>query len=89
MFFDCCALAMCVISIKKLFVAADFYGIAFVIISVAAAAVAAAVTVQTVKNGVIFNESAAEFTLPDGVYPLYLTFKGGGSVSLLSFEFLH
>lgn len=31
----------------------------------------------------------AEFTIPDGIYPLYLTFKGDGNPSLLSFEFLH
>ena len=34
-------------------------------------------------------DNKAEFTIPDGVYPLYLTFKGMGNPSLLSFEFLH
>ena len=37
----------------------------------------------------VWETNQAEFTLPDGVYPLFLTFKGGGSTSLLSFEFLH
>ena len=37
----------------------------------------------------VWEDGQAEFTLPDGVYPLYLTFKGAGSTSLLSFEFLH
>lgn len=45
------------------------------------------------KIGVDFctawTDSKAEFTLPDGVYPLYLTFKGMGNPSLLKFEFLH
>ena len=36
-----------------------------------------------------WEDGKAEFTIPDGVYPLYLTFKGGGTPSLLSFEFLH
>ena len=37
----------------------------------------------------VWEDGVAEFTVPDGVYPLFLTFKGGGSTSLLSFEFLH
>ena len=37
----------------------------------------------------VWEEHTAEFTVPDGVYPLYLTFKGVGNPSLLSFEFLH
>ena len=45
------------------------------------------------KIGVDFctawTDNKAEFTLPDGVYPLYLTFKGMGNPSLLKFEFLH
>ena len=45
------------------------------------------------KIGVDFctawTEGTAAFTVPDGVYPLYLTFKGVGNPSLLSFEFLH
>ena len=36
-----------------------------------------------------WEDGKAEFTIPDGTYPLYLTFKGGGTPSLLSFEFLH
>lgn len=36
-----------------------------------------------------WTEGTAEFTVPDGVYPLYLTFTGVGNPSLLSFEFLH
>ncbi|MCQ2482968.1 MAG: family 43 glycosylhydrolase [Clostridia bacterium] len=31
----------------------------------------------------------AEMNLPDGVYPLYFTFKGDGNPSLKSFKFLH
>ena len=31
----------------------------------------------------------ADFTIADGTYPLYLTFKGMGNPSLKSFEFLH
>ena len=30
-----------------------------------------------------------DLSIPDGVYPLYLTFKGGGNPSIKSFEFLH
>ena len=45
------------------------------------------------KIGVDFctawTEGTAEFTVPDGTYPLYLTFKGVGNPSLLSFCFLH
>ena len=45
------------------------------------------------KIGVDFctawTEGTAEFTVPDGTYPLYLTFKGVGNSSLLSFCFLH
>ena len=37
----------------------------------------------------VWEEHTAEFSVPDGVYPLYLTFKGVGNPSLLSFEFLH
>lgn len=36
-----------------------------------------------------WTDNKTEFTIPDGVYPLYLTFKGTGNPSLLSFEFLH
>ena len=36
-----------------------------------------------------WEEHIARFDIADGVYPLYLTFKGMGNVSLLSFEFLH
>ena len=36
-----------------------------------------------------WTDNKAGFTIPDGVYPLYLTFKGMGNPSLLSFEFLH
>ena len=36
-----------------------------------------------------WTEGRAEFTIPDGVYPLYLTFKGMGNPTLLNFEFLH
>ncbi len=37
----------------------------------------------------VWGDQIAKFTVPDGVYPLYLTFRGVGNVSLLSFEFLH
>ena len=37
----------------------------------------------------VWEEGVAEFTIEDGTYPLYLTFKGDGSKSLLAFEFLH
>jgi carboxylesterase type B len=37
----------------------------------------------------VWETGSAGFTLPDGVYPLYLTFKGDGTKSLLSLEFLH
>ena len=36
-----------------------------------------------------WTPGTCEFTVPDGVYPLYLTYKGVGNPSLLSFEFLH
>ena len=36
-----------------------------------------------------WEDHKAEFTVADGVYPLYLTFRGNGNPSLLSFEFLH
>ena len=36
-----------------------------------------------------WTEGKAEFTVPDGIYPLYLTYKGVGNPSLKSFEFLH
>ena len=36
-----------------------------------------------------WTPGTCEFTVPDGIYPLYLTYKGGGNPSLLSFEFLH
>ena len=36
-----------------------------------------------------WTEGTAEFTIPDGIYPLYLTYKGVGNPSLKSFEFLH
>lgn len=36
-----------------------------------------------------WTEGKAEFTIEDGVYPLYLTFKGMGNPSLKCFEFLH
>ena len=37
----------------------------------------------------VWEDGTASFTLPDGPSPLYLTFKGDGSKSLLAFEFLH
>ena len=36
-----------------------------------------------------WTEGTAEFTVPDGLYPLYLTYKGVGNPSLRSIEFLH
>ena len=36
-----------------------------------------------------WEDHKAEFSIADGVYPLYLTFRGNGNPSLLSFEFLH
>ena len=37
----------------------------------------------------VWETGTAEFTIADGVYPLYLTFKGNGNPSVLSLEFLH
>ena len=36
-----------------------------------------------------WTEGTAEFTVPDGIYPLYLTYTGVGNPSLKSIEFLH
>ena len=36
-----------------------------------------------------WGDHTAEFIIADGVYPLFLTFRGSGNPSLLSFEFLH
>ncbi|MCR5502840.1 MAG: family 43 glycosylhydrolase [Lachnospiraceae bacterium] len=37
----------------------------------------------------VWTESSSEFTIPDGVSALYLTFRGTGNGCLNSFEFLH
>ena len=37
----------------------------------------------------VWDDHTAGFEIEDGTYPLYLTFKGIGNPSLLSFEFLH
>ena len=37
----------------------------------------------------VWETGTASFTIADGIYPLYLTFKGNGNPSVLSFEFLH
>ena len=36
-----------------------------------------------------WTEGISEFTVSDGIYPLYLTYKGVGNPSLKSIEFLH
>lgn len=62
LFFDVCAAAMCVISVKKLLCESGFYTVGFVIISIITACVAVVTTVQILKNGVRFDEEGAEFT---------------------------